>query len=282
LIIEALSLFTAFCFGLSAVLIRRGMRDSTPMTGAIVGAGVQMVILAVILGRGSFAFDWAAIAFFAASGILSSTLGRITNYLSIQRLGVAVSASIIGSSPLFTALFAILFLGDDVSLPVMLGAILIVGGVVITSFTGGGGRLGGMALLIPVVSAVFYGASSPTLKAGLRVLPEPILGAVVGSAASFLSYLLYLTASRELGQVKITRGCLPYFVGSGVVVSAAWVAMYTAMDLGSVSVVSVIVGANPLFSLLLSWLLLRNEKIGARTVAGCLAIVAGVAVVTLF
>jgi len=35
--VELLSLFTAFCYGLSAVLVRKGMRSSNPLTGALVG-----------------------------------------------------------------------------------------------------------------------------------------------------------------------------------------------------------------------------------------------------
>jgi hypothetical protein len=38
LIVELLSLFTAVCYGASSVLARKGMRDSNPMTGVIVGS----------------------------------------------------------------------------------------------------------------------------------------------------------------------------------------------------------------------------------------------------
>lgn len=58
--------------------------------------------------------------------------------------------------------------------------------------------------------------------------------------------------------------------------------MFIATQRGSVSVVSAIIGANPLFGLLLSALFLRDvERITARIIAGCLVIVAGVMVITL-
>ena len=50
-----------------------------------------------------------------------------------------------------------------------------------------------------------------------------------------------------------------------------------------IPVVAALIGTNPLFSLLISWIMLRDsEKLSWRVTAGCLVIVAGAAVVTLF
>lgn len=74
--VELLSLFTAICYGASAVLARMGMRDSNPMTGAMVGTLVQVVLLSgLIMAVPPTRIDSTAIALFIASGILASTLG---------------------------------------------------------------------------------------------------------------------------------------------------------------------------------------------------------------
>ena len=63
--VESLSLFTAFCYGASAVLARKGMRDSNPMTGAMIGALVQVVIISVLIAASPPAmFSWVGFAFF--------------------------------------------------------------------------------------------------------------------------------------------------------------------------------------------------------------------------
>ena len=104
--IELLSLFTAFCYGASAVLVRMGMRDSNPLTGAIIGGLVQVFIISMLVAVfPPERIELMAIAFFVASGILAGTLGRMFNYMSIERLGVPVSATIVGSSPLFSTLY---------------------------------------------------------------------------------------------------------------------------------------------------------------------------------
>ena len=283
--VELLSLFTALCIGASAVLVRMGMRDSNPITGAMVGALVQVVTLSgFVIAVPPKRIDLVAIAFFMASGVLASTLGRLCNYMSIERLGVAVSATIMGSSPLFSTLFAVLFIGERVAVTVILGTILVVAGIAFTrSGDSAGSRLRSTTILIPVAAAVFYGASSVVRKAGLNILPESGLGATVGAGASLVSFLAYLILTKKTDAIMLNWGSGRYFVLSGVVISAGWLSMFTALASGKVSVVSALIGTNPLFSVVLSLVLLRgSEELGWRTGVGCLAIVMGAAVIALF
>jgi uncharacterized membrane protein len=58
--------------------------------------------------------------------------------------------------------------------------------------------------------------------------------------------------------------------------------MFMATQQGTVSVVSAIIGANPLFGLVLSVVLLKDtERITPQVIIGCLTIVAAVIVITL-
>lgn len=282
--VEFLSLFTAFCYGLSAVLARKGMRDSNPMTGVMVSVIVQVVVLSgLFIAMPPAAVDWYAIAFFIASGILASTLGRLLNFTSIEKLGVPISATIIGSSPLFSTIFAFLFIGEQVALETLVGALLVVSGIAVTrGGDSGGSRLRSSTILIPLSSAAFYGASSVVRKVGLNILPEATLGALVGAAASLLSFFVYMVTTQNLGSLRLSRNSGKYFVVSGFVVGLGWLSMFNALSAGEVSVISALIGANPLFSLVLSLMLLRDAgEFDRRVVAGCLAIVAGVAVITL-
>ena len=284
--VELLSLFTAFCFGLSAVMARKGMEDSNPLTGALVAALVQVLILSGLqLGSPQPRLDWVAVAYFVASGILASTLGRLCNYMSIEQLGVPVSASIIGSSPLFSTIFAVLFVGEEFVVTTLMGTVLVVVGIALTRSGDdmGSHKLRGSALALPVLAAAFYGSSSSVRKLGLMILPEATLGALVGAASSFISFAAYLAANRSLGTVIFSMRSLAFFTVSGVVVSLGWLSMFNALLVGEISVVAALIGTNPLFSLLLSWLMLRgSERLGWRVTVGCLVIVAGAAIVTLF
>jgi len=284
--VELLSLFTAFCYGLSAVMARKGMGDSNPLTGAFVAALVQVLILSgLLLGSPPPRMDWVAVAYFVASGILASTLGRLCNYMSIERLGVPVGASIIGSSPLFSTLFAVLLVGEEVAATTLMGTVLVVVGIALirSGDDMGSPSLKGSALALPVLAAAFYGASSSVRKLGLMILPEATLGAFVGAASSLISFAAYLAANRSLGAVRFSRRSLAFFTVSGVVVSLGWLSMFNALLVGEISVVATLIGINPFFSLLFSWLMLRgSERLGWRAIVGCFVIVAGAAFVTLF
>lgn len=282
--VEALSLFTAFCYGASAVFTRKGMRDSNPLTGALVSTIVQVVMISgLLMSAPPTGVNMMGIAFFVASGILASTLGRLFNYTSIERLGVPVSATIIGSSPLFSTAFAIAFIGERVAPSTLLGTLLIVSGIALARGEGNRGPRWTSVMLIPVASAAFYGASSVVRKVGLNLLPEATLGALVGAASSLVSFFAYLVATQSLSAVRLSWNSGKYFLASGVVVSLGWVSMFNALSAGEVSVVSALIGANPLFSLFLSLLMLRDmEEFGWRVATGCLAIVAGAAAITLF
>ena len=108
MIVELLSLFTALCYGASSILARKGMRDSNPMTGIVVGSLVQVILLG--------------------------------------------------------------------------------------------------ALVLPIASAIFYGASSVTRKAALNILPESAFGAVVGAMASLTVFSVYLLVSRRTGELQVNWG----------------------------------------------------------------------------
>ncbi len=285
MIVELLSLFTAVCYGASSVLARKGMKDSIPMTGVVLGSLVQVILLAVlVIADPPDAFDWTAIGLFIASGILASTLGRLFNFMSINRFGVALSASIIGASPLFSTLLAAVFLGEQINTATLLGTVLVVTGIAVTR--SGGQAVKGLrsgALVLPIASAIFYGASSVTRKAALNILPESAFGAVVGAMASLTVFSIYLLVSQKTNELRVNWEGGKFWVVNGVVVTLAWLSMFTALTRGKVSVVAALGGTNPLFSVILSVIFLKgSEELNSRIIMGCLAIVAGAMVITLF
>jgi uncharacterized membrane protein len=106
---------------------------------------------------------------------------------------------------------------------------------------------------------------------------------MIGAATSLASFSIYLVATGQLGLFKLTPGSRKFFALSGLVVTVAWLCMYSAFALGRVSVVSALIGTSPLFTLVLSLVFLRDtERLNMRTALGCLSIVAGAMVITLF
>ncbi len=270
---------TAFSFGLSAVLVRKGLSGSTAVTAALVISGVQVVILGFLLLLSPPGFSWLAVGIFVVAGLLAATMGRTLNYMSIDRLGVPISTSLSGTNPMFASLL----IGEAVEASTVAGTALVVAGIALISGWGGEDSVRKGDLVIPLAAASLYALSSILRKAALTMLPEPVLGAVVGALASLVTFPLVLRLMNRVDDLRLSKASLPYFLAAGVSNSVAWVSMYVATQSGSVSVVSAIIGSNPLFGLVLSALFLRDvERITFRTVAGCLVIVAGITVITMF
>ena len=51
------------------------------------------------------------------------------NYSAVQRIGVGRAMPIMGIAPLFATLYAILLLGEVVTVPLVLGTVAITGGI---------------------------------------------------------------------------------------------------------------------------------------------------------
>jgi len=129
----ALALAAALGFGASAVFARIGLQHMRPTTGAfislLVGIAVTLTIALVfhfddILALGGIAFAW-----FLLSGTLNFPLGRLLNFTSVNKIGVARSAPIVGASPLFAAILAVTLGGESMNLHIFAGTLVIISGI---------------------------------------------------------------------------------------------------------------------------------------------------------
>ncbi|MFP3951272.1 MAG: DMT family transporter [Candidatus Bathyarchaeia archaeon] len=201
-----------------------------------------------------------------------------TQLFSIDRIGVATSSAIIDSNPLISKVLAIAFLGEEVNHSTFLGASMVMVGVLVISWVKGRFQWGG-GILIAITSAFSYALSNVIRNMGLNIQPLPVLGGQVSSVAGALGFLLYLASTRRLSTLRVDKRCTAYFTTAGLVSSVGWVTLLRATEMGKVSVVTTIVFSYPLFSILLTWLFLR-EEITTRLIVGCLTIVLGVIVVS--
>ncbi len=280
---EYLALIAAFSFGLNAVIVRKAMKHTTPATATVSVAAVQVIILSSLLVFNPPTFNWMAVAYFVAAGFFAAILGRTFNYMSIDRLGVPISTALTGTNPLWAMILGVVFLGEEVTFTTLTGSILVVVGVALISGWGKNSNLNLKDIGMPIASAFFYAASSAVRKMGLNILPESILGAVVGALTGLIAYPILMRLLGRSGDFKFNREALPFLIGGGITTSVAWISMFMSTQMGTVSVVSAIIGANPLFGLVLSVVLLRDtERITPQVLIGCLTIVAAVIFITLF
>jgi drug/metabolite transporter, DME family len=273
------SLQAALCFSIAHIFIRRGLVESNAMTGSFISlsmsAGVLWLLTAFFVPFSAF---WtSAIGIFIAAGIFAPGIGRTLSYVGIERIGVARSVPIVNSSPIFASIFAVLFLGETWILQNIIGTLLVISGVVTLSMVKPAvGEWHKRDIIFPIIGALAFGASSNLRKAGLSYVSMPLLAAAVtaGSAAIFSFILLQIRGGKAA--FKLTRNSAPWLIAAGFFNTAALLSVFYALSRGKVVIVDPLVSSNPVMTLLLTAIFLRDlEALNLRVIVGALLTVAG-------
>ncbi|OGQ80202.1 MAG: hypothetical protein A3F90_12745 [Deltaproteobacteria bacterium RIFCSPLOWO2_12_FULL_60_19] len=285
---EAFALANAFLFALHNVLAKKALRTSNPATGVI----SSLLINIVFLWGMSFLFaplsslTSASILIFVAVGFFQPGLTRLLTYKGIETLGVAITDPVRATTPLFSALMAIVFLDEKITLPIVVATLMIIAGITLLSWRSGSMQLTGSAVFLwyPIAASVIAGASQVVRKFGLAAVPHPFLAAAVTASSSLVVSILTLWyVEKTEATWKMNRQCFWWFLASGVTISLGMTCIYYALDLGKVSVVIPISSTGPFFSLIFSALFLRDvERVTLRIVCSAAMIVGGVLLITLW
>jgi uncharacterized membrane protein len=285
---EFYALANAFLFALHNLLTKKGLRYSNPATAVISSLLINIVFLwgVSILFVPLSSLTTASILIFVVVGFFQPGLTRLLTYKGIDALGVAVTDPIRATTPLFSAMMAIIFLGEKITLPIVVATFTIMAGITLLSWRSGSMKLVGSAVFLwyPIAASALAGASQVVRKFGLAAVPHPFLAAAVTATSSFLVSLLtlwYVEKNQETW--KMNRHCFWWFLAAGVTISLGMSCIYYALDLGKVSVVIPISSTGPFFSLVFAALFLRDvERVTLRIALAAAMIVGGVLLLTLW
>jgi len=285
---EFYALANAFLFALHNMLTKKGLRYSNPATAVISSLLINIVFLwgVSILFVPLSSLTSASILIFVVVGLFQPGLTRLLTYKGIDALGVAITDPIRATTPLFSAIMAILFLGEQVTVPIIVATLTIMAGITLLSWRSGAMKLAGSAVFLwyPIVASALAGASQVVRKFALAAVPHPFLAAAVTASSSFVVSILtlwYVEKSQETW--KMNRHCFWWFLAAGVTISLGMACIYYALDLGKVSVVIPISSTGPFFSLIFAALFLRDvERVTLRIVLAAAMIIGGVLLLTLW
>lgn len=273
------ALQAGFFFACSHVLVRRGLVNSNAMTGSLISlsatALISWILVLLVVPLDNF---WThAIWYFVLAGIFAPGLGRTLTYIGIERVGVARSVPVVNSSPMFASILAIFVLGEDWPLQNFLGTCLVVSGVVILSRSHPDKRDWRFSdLFLPIAGALAFAVSSNLRKLGLQVENIPLMAAAVTAGTAALFVWLVLHSQGGWSAIRLTKTSFRWLLAAGICNSIATISVFYALSHGKVVIVEPLVSANPVLSILLTAIFLRDlEVITMRVVAGGLCTVAG-------
>jgi len=285
----ALALTASLLIGVTTILLQDCVRRTNPiLTMLVVTLAGTIVFMAFALP--TVAWDdltSPAVAFFALAGIFSPALVRWIYLVSLERIGASISSSILATGPAFTAVIAVLFLKEKVTLSIALGIVAIVCGIIAFErqhhAEADPQSRQKRDLLLPLLAALFFSLAVALRKKGLMLLNSPLLGVTIGFTTSLLVYLfMLLFSARMRHDISIAAKELPRLVGTGIFMTAAWFCIFKALSTGDAVVVTPLASLHPLVVVGLSRFVMKDQnEVGASTALGVVFVVAGVLLITI-
>ena len=285
---EALSLGSALSWALAVVLFKRALAHSPAATNLFKNALAILLLGATALALGipwpdRSPEDWTRLA---VSGICGIAIADTLFFASLSRVGAGFMGIIECAYAPFVVLFSVLLLGEGLSLAFGLGALAVVGGVLIA----GSGELATTTSRKGLARGFLMGIGSVALMGFGIVLAKPALGTSHVVEAS-LTRLLFGTAAlaawiavrpraREVFSILSDRGAWrtlgpAAFVGTYVTM-LLWIG---GMKHAEASVSGVLCQLSTVFTLVLSALILKERLSRRHWVGAALAMVGALGII---
>ncbi|MGH7831607.1 MAG: EamA family transporter, partial [Candidatus Binatia bacterium] len=197
------ALLAGILWGIGPLLLKRGMTYSNVSTATLIVQYVSVITLTLIaIAQGElFRFSelpatalWA----FVGAGAVGASFGKIFYYKGIDKVGASKSTSVKNSSPILTTILAMVLLGEKLTLPVAIGVLLIVIGILVLTEVDSKdkkrpSRIG--YFFYPLMAALCFGINPVFKKIGITAITLPVLGAFITQSTALL---MMLTAGRFL------------------------------------------------------------------------------------
>jgi drug/metabolite transporter (DMT)-like permease len=275
--VVGLACLSAFMFGAMTVALRIGLRRDPDVELATVATLVTALVVVLVAGAAEAparGVHGGAAWPFLLAGLLSPGAAQLFVTLGIREAGASRTSMVFGSAPLVSVTIALVFLGEPLSAPLLIGAVLVVaGGVELARERTRPQHLRRIGLLYAFVGVVLFSIRDNLVRwlSGDTSVPP----AAAATAALLGGTLLVAAAvGPRLGGRRISA--VRSFVPAGLCFGASYVALFEAYFRGRVTIVSPLVATESLWAVVLSVLLLRDsEVVGRRLVLGAVLIVAG-------
>jgi bacterial/archaeal transporter family protein len=135
-VVFLLALFGMVCWGIAPIFAKIALRNIDPLSGLVLRTiFAASVVSGWVVLSGSFAkvtsipsSSWWLIAIEA---LLATLIGDLAYYAAIKKGDVSLVTIIMSSSPLITILCAVLFLGEQMTLLRLVGASLVILGIIL-------------------------------------------------------------------------------------------------------------------------------------------------------
>lgn len=224
-----------------------------------------------------------SLLFFSLSGLIHFFLGFLLMSHSQSRVGAGRTGVLIGTIPVYSAVFGFTIFGERLAPVVIVGIAVVIAGVIMVSRS----RISGAAhppkrdFLFGLGTALCYATSPIFVRFGLRSYDYPTIAVGVGMAAALLASVIAVLIRKDRPErgsvVTITGKGFSVTALAGVFIAVATLVRYVALTMSPLAVVTTMSRISIPLLLFLSPLVFqsRAEKASGGTWAGAALIIAG-------
>ena len=273
------ALIAAASFAGAGIFLRRALPSVTPYTAAFLSVHFTAVFVWIVTLWTSPLASFAApeVLYFLAAGLFAPGFARLVYYTGLMRVGVARATALMSTAPIFAVAIAMVTLGERPGVLPLMGVMSVVAGGALLAQRGRDDRTWRHRdLVLPVFAALGFAIRDNVSRRGLAVYPAPMIAA----AGATLASVALMWALALAGVIRVSRPPargLMFLALAGLCECLAYVTMWRALATAPVSLVSPLVHAQPLFTVVLAAIFLRDvERLTWRVVVASLLIVAGV------
>ena len=278
-----IALFVSALFGISSHIQHLGLDHIDPRSGAVVNIGATALMMWILtpIYLDLAVFSTKAAALFALAGLVVPAVSLSLATISVRVIGPSLTQGLASTSPVFAMMLAIVLIGEEPTLGITLGTLIVVAGVMIVAFRTKGSTATWplWAVVLPLGAALARAIAHPVVKLGLIEFPSPMTAALIASTVSIsVGYALFRFQGKSLPAINAGYA---WFGLCGLINGTGLILLNKALEIGHVVVVSPIIAAAPAFTLLSGYLYFKREVITPRLVLAIILIFAGCVLITI-
>ncbi len=293
-----LALLVAVLFGASDVFVRRGvLKTGESYTAVLIGLFIGVLLALLMI---TFTMQWdkvwvlsgQLIGLLAVAGTIQLVGGRYLYYISVRLIGANKSSAIARTDVFASVVLGIIILNEPLTIPLVLGVLLIVPGVILVSVERQGAgveermetyRTQAKGILSGMGAGLCWGISGVLIKPAVRAIGSPFVGTFVSYVFAFLIMASLLFGKERREQLlRLNRASLTPIIIAGIGIATAHFFKFAALMYSPVSLVQPLTATHILFLLLFSFLLNRNIEVFTRKVIiGMMLAVVGTIILSL-
>ena len=278
-----LAIISGVCWATNITIVKWALNRSraSALVGATVGVSIAAIVsLTLALLSGSSFPDSEVLWKFAIVGIIAPGSSQGLFVSSIGSIGPARTSILIGTSPVFSVLLAVIFLDESWKTTIMIGTLLTVVGSALISWEKGI-QFRQIGIIFAVATSLTFGIRDVVARhfnLGTDV-SSWWSGTVVLIAASITLWIFVFIKFGPIWKTQ-TRKALPEFIPSGIMIGIALPFLLEALNKGAVNIVAplALAAQNIAIVILSGWFFGSRERTRQVIVAMILIFIGGIVV----